>query len=81
MKFLITGGAGFLGSHLCKKLLTNNNEIICLDNFQTGNIENISELIENKNFYLMNHDLREKITINNNIDFIYNLACPASPKK
>tara|TARA_B100001059_G_scaffold160519_1_gene160041 strand:+ start:3089 stop:4042 length:954 start_codon:yes stop_codon:yes gene_type:complete len=81
MKFLITGGAGFLGSHLCKKLLTNNNEIICLDNFQTGNIENISELIENKNFHLMNHDLREKIIINNNIDFIYNLACPASPKK
>ena len=81
MKFLITGGAGFLGSHLCKKLLKKNNEIICLDNFQTGNIENISELIDNKNFYLMKHDLREKIIINSNIDFIYNLACPASPKK
>ena len=81
MKFLVTGGAGFLGCHLCKRLLEKGYEVFCLDNFQTGNIENVKELIGKDNFTLIEHDIREKINLTSNIDFIYNLACPASPKK
>jgi len=76
-KILITGGAGFIGSHLCKKLLDDNNEIICLDNFFTGSKENIKPFLNNKNFKLLEIDVTKKIDIE--IDEIYNLACPASP--
>ena len=75
---LITGGAGFIGSHLCYKLLKDGNHVICLDNLFTGRKENISNLITNPNFEFVNHD----ITIpyyREGIDEIYNLACPASP--
>ena len=77
-KILVTGGAGFIGSHLCKKLLKDQNEVICLDNLFTGSRKNISKLFSNKNFKFINHDITEPLFLNE-IDEIYNLACPASP--
>ncbi len=74
---LVTGGAGFIGSHLCEFLLNKGYYVICLDNFFTGNKENISHLLENKRFEIMRHDICQPITLE--IDEIYNLACPASP--
>ncbi len=76
-KILITGGAGFLGSHLCERLLNDGNEVICLDNFFTGNKENIAHLIGNPYFELVRHDVTMPFFIE--VDQIYNLACPASP--
>jgi len=76
-KILVTGGAGFVGSHLCKKLVDEGNEVICLDNFYTGNKNNISCLLSNKSFELLRHDVTFPIYLE--IDQIYNLACPASP--
>ena len=78
-KILITGGAGFIGSHLCKKLLNEGNYVICLDNFFTGKRRNIEHLLSNPNFELFEHDITEPLNININIDEIYNMACPASP--
>ena len=74
---LITGGAGFLGSHLAKVLLANNEEVICLDNFFTGSKKNIQELIKNPNFELIRHDVTEPLKIE--VNKIWHLACPASP--
>jgi UDP-glucuronate decarboxylase len=74
---LVTGGAGFLGSHLCKYLLDKNHEVICLDNLFTGRKKNISSLLKNPNFELVRHDVTQPIYLE--IDQIYNLACPASP--
>ena len=76
-RILVTGGAGFIGSHLCKFLLENEVKVYCLDNFFTGNKSNIAKLLENKNFSLIEKDITEKINIE--VDEIYNLACPASP--
>ncbi len=76
-RILITGGAGFLGSHLCERLLHEDNEILCLDNFYTGNRDNISHLLGNSRFELIEHDIINPIYPK--IDQIYNLACPASP--
>ena len=76
---LVTGGAGFIGSHLCKRFVNENNYVICLDNLISGKLENISELIENENFEFVNHDIINPY-YRGNIDEIYNLACPASPK-
>jgi UDP-glucuronate decarboxylase len=75
---LITGGAGFIGSHLCKRLLNEGNKIICLDNLFTGNKKNILNLIENSDFEFVNHDIT-KPYYREGVDEIYNLACPASP--
>ena len=75
---LITGGAGFIGSHLCRKLLKENNYVICLDNLFTGSMNNVKDLIDNPNFKFINHDVVNEFKIDN-IDQIYNLACPASP--
>lgn len=74
---LVTGGAGFIGSHLCEKLLEEKNHVICLDNFFTGSRKNIEHLLGNKEFELIRHDIIEPITLE--VDQIYNLACPASP--
>ncbi len=78
-KILITGGAGFIGSHLSRKLIDEGNEIFCLDNFFTGTEQNISSLLLEKNFNLIKHNIIDPIDINAEIDEIYNLACPASP--
>ena len=76
-RILITGGAGFLGSHLCERLLREGNDIICLDNFFTGNKENITNLLGAPHFELIRHDIINPIYLE--VDEIYNLACPASP--
>mgnify|MGYP000256367246 FL=1 len=76
---LITGGSGFLGSHLCKKLLDEGNNVICLDNLETGSLENIKSLDSNHNFSFFNKDITTEIDLKQDIDEIYNLACPASP--
>ena len=74
---LITGGAGFLGSHLCEKLLSDGNDVLCVDNFFTGNRENISHLLGEYNFELLRHDITFPLYVE--VELIYNLACPASP--
>ena len=76
---LITGGAGFIGSHLCKKLLEQGNRVICLDNLFTGSKKNIQPFLANKNFKFIKHDIIEPFFTKEKIDQIYNLACPASP--
>ena len=77
MRILITGGAGFIGSHLCERLLNEGNEVICLDNFFTGRRENVVHLLDNSRFELIRHDVTEPILLE--VEQIYNLACPASP--
>lgn len=77
MRILVTGGAGFIGSHLCERLLKDGNEVIALDNFFTGRRENIVHLLDNHQFELIRHDVTEPILLE--VDQIYNLACPASP--
>ena len=74
---LVTGGAGFLGSHLCKRLLIEGNEVIAVDNFYTGTKDSIVELLDNPNFELVRHDITFPLYVE--VDEIYNLACPASP--
>ena len=76
-RILITGGAGFIGSHLCERLLNENNDVICLDNFFTGSKQNISHLLQHPYFELIRHDVINPIFLE--VDEIYNLACPASP--
>jgi UDP-glucuronate decarboxylase len=75
---LVTGGAGFIGSHLCKSLIESGHNVICLDNLLTGSISNIQQIMNNKNFEFVKHDITEPY-YRNNIDEIFNLACPASP--
>ena len=77
MRILVTGGAGFIGSHLCERLLNEGNEVICLDNFFTGRKLNIADLQDEQSFELVRHDVTEPILLE--VDQIYNLACPASP--
>lgn len=74
---LVTGGAGFIGSHLCRFLLGNGEEVICLDNLFTGSKKNIQDIINNKNFEFIRHDITEPVTLE--VKEIYNLACPAAP--
>jgi UDP-glucuronate decarboxylase len=76
-KILITGGAGFLGSHLCERLLGEGHEVLCVDNYFTGNKSNILHLLDNSKFELMRHDVTFPLYVE--VDEIYNLACPASP--
>jgi UDP-glucuronate decarboxylase len=76
-KILVTGGAGFLGSHLCERLLNEGNDVLCVDNFYTGSKENVKHLITHPHFELMRHDVTFPLYVE--VDEIYNLACPASP--
>lgn len=76
-RVLVSGGAGFLGSHLCDRLLKEGNEVLCVDNFFTGRRSNIHHLLDNKNFELLRHDVTHPLFVE--VDEIYNLACPASP--
>ncbi|HEY0077666.1 MAG TPA: UDP-glucuronic acid decarboxylase family protein [Pyrinomonadaceae bacterium] len=77
MRILVTGGAGFIGSHLCERLLGEGHEVICLDNFFTGRRENLFPLLDDRRFELVRHDVIQPILLE--VDQIYNLACPASP--
>ena len=77
MRCLVTGGAGFLGSHLCERLLNDGHEVICLDNYFTGRLMNVDHLRDNHRFELIRHDVTEPILLE--VDRIFNLACPASP--
>src|SRR6201990_3647400 len=76
-RILVTGGAGFIGSHLCERLLDQGHEVLCIDNFYTGTRRNVARLMENPNFELMRHDVTFPLFVE--VDEIYNLACPASP--
>ena len=76
-RVLITGGAGFIGSHLCERLLGDGCDVICLDNYYTGSTENVRHLLANHIFELVRHDVTEPFYAE--VDEIYNLACPASP--
>ena len=76
---LITGGAGFIGTNLCKRLLKEGHKVICVDNLYTGQMRNIEPLMSNPNFKFINHNIIEPLKIEEKIDEIYNLACPASP--
>jgi UDP-glucuronate decarboxylase len=77
MRMLVTGGAGFIGSHLCERLLGEGHEVICLDNFFTGSKRNIAHLVDNPHFELVRHDVTQPVLLE--VDRIFNLACPASP--
>ncbi|HLX36316.1 MAG TPA: GDP-mannose 4,6-dehydratase, partial [Candidatus Binataceae bacterium] len=77
MRLLVTGGAGFLGSHLCERLLKDGHEVICLDNYFSGTRANIAHLRDYDKFEVIRHDIVEPILLE--VDQIYNLACPASP--
>jgi UDP-glucuronate decarboxylase len=76
-RILITGGVGFIGSHLCERLLAEGSEVLCVDNFFTGTRTNIAHLIDNPMFELMRHDVTFPLYVE--VDEIYNMACPASP--
>jgi len=77
MKVLVTGGAGFIGSHLCERLIAQGHEVVCLDNFFTGRRDNVRHLLDYHRFELLRHDVCEPLLLE--VDQIYNLACPASP--
>lgn len=79
MRILVTGGAGFIGSHLCRRLLGDGNEVTCLDNLSTGSIDNIDGLLTNPRFSFIECDVAGWIGLSHRVDQIYNLACPASP--
>lgn len=76
-RILVTGGAGFVGSHLCERLLNDGHEVICLDNFFTGKRHNVEHLLKHPHFELFRHDVTEPLTVE--VDQVYHLACPASP--
>ena len=77
MRILVTGGAGFVGSNLCRRLFNEGHEVFCLDNLQTGRLENISDLFGKNRFHFIEHDVIKPLDLS--VDQIYNLACPASP--
>ena len=79
MNFLVTGGAGFIGSHLCERLIKENHRVVCFDNLITGNPDNILHLQENKNFRFIKQDVTKYIEVDEDIDFVFHFASPASP--
>ena len=76
---IITGGAGFIGSYLCKMFIKKGHEVICLDNLSTGSLSNIEDLMENENFQFIKHDVTEYIYVKGSVDYILHFASPASP--
>ena len=80
MKILVTGGAGFIGSHLCRRLLNEGNSIICVDNFITGREDNIKDLLDQPSFRLINHDISQTLHIDEDLDWVMHFASPASPQ-
>ena len=76
-RILVTGGSGFLGSHLCERLIQEGNEVLCVDNLFTGRKTNVHHLLDHKNFEFLRHDVTWPLYVE--VDEIYNLACPASP--
>jgi UDP-glucuronate decarboxylase len=76
-RILVTGGSGFLGSHLCERLIADGHEVVCMDNFFTGTRTNVEHLLDNHRFELVRHDVTERMTME--VDEVYHLACPASP--
>ncbi len=80
MRILITGGAGFLGAHLCRKLIKEGNEVISVDNYITSAESNIIDLLKNKNFQIINHDISEPLLVDGELDWVMHFASPASPK-
>ena len=76
-RILVTGGAGFIGSHLCRRLVAEGNDVLCVDNFYTGSRDNVADLLGNPHFELLRHDVTFPLYVE--ADEIYNLACPASP--
>ncbi|MEP7219700.1 MAG: NAD-dependent epimerase/dehydratase family protein, partial [Bacteroidota bacterium] len=76
---LITGGAGFLGSHLCERLIAEGHEVICMDNLVTGSAENIAHLFGNPHFHFIQHDVTNYIYVEGELDYILHFASPASP--
>lgn len=79
MRVLVTGGAGFIGSHLCKYLIEKGHDVICMDNLSTGSVDNLNGIIRSDSFTFIDHDIIDPFTIKEKLDQIYNLACPASP--
>jgi len=79
MKTFIAGGAGFIGSHLCERLLKDNHQVVCVDNLLTGSKKNIELLLENKNFSFINHDVNKPLDLTEHIEAVFHLASPASP--
>ena len=77
MRALVTGGAGFIGSFLCERLLADGHEVICVDNFFTGRKKNLEHLLDHRDFELIRHDVTEPLLLE--VDRIFNMACPASP--
>jgi dTDP-glucose 4,6-dehydratase len=80
MNILVTGGAGFLGSHLCRRLLKEGHKVICIDNLITGSLLNIKDIIKSKDFKFIKHDITKPINIKNKLDWVMHFASPASPK-
>src|SRR5438045_8609019 len=80
LRTVVTGGAGFIGSHLCDQLIQRGDTVICVDNLFTGAMRNIMPLLNHPNFSFYHHDIREPLNISGQVDRIYNLACPASPR-
>lgn len=78
-QLIVAGGAGFIGSHLCRQLLEDGHKVFCIDNFATGNLQNIQDLQKNKNFEFIQHDVTKPLQIHAPINGIYHMASPASP--
>lgn len=78
---IVTGGCGFIGNYICKALIKSGHYVICIDNLSSGNLDNIREIENHQNFQMIRHDVIDPLTIDKNVDYIYHLACPASPDK